>query len=39
VRKTPRAFGGKPTSAVVDRLLDERAAITKYGSGRALNRL
>jgi hypothetical protein len=29
VRSTPRAFGGKPASAVVDRLLDERAAITK----------
>ena len=29
VRSTPRAFGGTPASAVVDRLLDERAAITK----------
>jgi hypothetical protein len=29
VRSTRRSFGGMPTSAVVDQLLDERAAIAK----------
>jgi site-specific recombinase XerD len=34
VRSTRRSFGGRSTSAVVDQLLDERAAITKVNPAR-----